>query len=81
MTRVRIDPNVRIGPDGRHTYTGREDADGPVKAGDEVTAYEEETGLAWPATVCVVTEDSRLIYLYVAWEENGWADPPAIHPV
>ena len=69
--RVRIDPNVRIGPDGRHTYTGLEDADGPLNAGDEITAYEEESGLTWPATVCTITEDSRLIYLYIEWGRSG----------
>ena len=49
MTRVEIDLNVRVR--GNWTFSGLEDADGPVEAGDIVEVYEAESGLVEPGRV------------------------------
>lgn len=66
MTRVEIDLNVRVR--GNWTFSGMEDADGPVAVGDVVEAYEAESGLVGPGRVEDVDEARHLIYLSVDWD-------------
>jgi predicted RNA-binding protein len=49
VTRVEIDLNVRAR--GNWTFSGLEDADGPVEVGDIVEVYEAESGLVGPGRV------------------------------
>lgn len=65
MTRVEIDLNVRAR--GDWTFSGLEDADGPVEVGDVVEVYETESGLAGLGRVEEVDMVSRLVYLSVDW--------------
>ena len=65
MTRIEIDLNVRVR--GNWTFSGLEDADGPVVVGDIVEVYERESGLAGPGRVEDVDEAARLIYLSGDW--------------
>lgn len=64
MTRVAVDLNVRT---RGGTYSGVEDADGPLTVGQAVTAYEAETGVEGPATVTSIDHAQRLVYLAVDW--------------
>jgi hypothetical protein len=66
VTRVEIDLNVRVR--GNWTFSGLEDADGPVEVGDIVEVYEVESGLVGPGRVEEVDEASHLIYLSVDWD-------------
>lgn len=65
MTRVEIDLNVRMR--GDWTFSGLEDANGPVEVGDVVEVYETESGLAGLGRVEEVDMVSRLVYLSVDW--------------
>lgn len=70
--RVEIDLNVRV--KGNLTFTGVEDADGPVRPGDIVHVFESESGLEGTGRVESIDEDRRLIYLAVDW--GGLRVPP-----
>lgn len=65
MTRIEIDPNVRL----RHdlTMSGFEDVQGEIKAGEWVDVYESESGLEGRGLVSWVDEGRRLVYLAVDW--------------
>ncbi|MEU2106472.1 hypothetical protein [Nocardia sp. NPDC019255] len=66
MTEIVIDPNVRA--DNGVTYSGFEDVRGELpKAGEFVLAREIESNVITEAIVTRVDEDSKLIYLAVAW--------------
>lgn len=77
--RVAVDLNVRL--DGGQTYTGLEDCDGPVERGDQVVAYERESGIETGATVTSIAPVTGLVYLRMDWdgfrEPEGAADDPA----
>lgn len=64
---VRIDPNVRV--KGNRTFSGFEDiVDGvPLRAEEEVLAWEEESNVMWPAVVYDLDFGKKLVYLTVAW--------------
>lgn len=64
--RIIIDPNVRVR--GNMTYTGFEDTNEQVAAGDTVLAIEQESEMVWDAVVTEIDDESRLIYLYVNWK-------------
>ena len=69
MTRLRIDPNVRL--DGGRTYVGFEDVltyEVP-RAGDWVEVIEPESGIVGYATVERVNVGARLIYLLIDWDK------------
>ncbi len=70
MTRVEIDPNIRVtAPDGtvNATYSDVTDADGPVSPGDHVVAFEPESGLEWPALIVAV--ERGFVFLRPEWSE------------
>lgn len=76
MTRIEIDPNVRItAPDGTTNATRAllSDADGPVATNDHVTAYEPEDQSEWPARVVAV--ERGLIYLRPEWANYRYYGP------
>lgn len=78
LTRVTIDLNVRVR--GNQTFSGLEDADGPVAVGDKVLAVEAETGIIADAEITDVDEEHGLVYLAVDWasfrDVPGAADDP-----
>lgn len=76
MTRVEIDLNVRVR--GNWTYTGLEDADGPVEVGDIVQVFEPESGLEGHGRVEEVDEARQLIYLSVDWASVREPDDRAL---
>jgi hypothetical protein len=76
--RVTVDPNVRVR--GNQTFSGLEDADGPLAAGDKVLAVWEETGRVTDAEVTDVDEDKRLVYLAVDWRGFRGDDPEGTAP-
>jgi len=66
MTRIAIDPNVRV--KGNRTYAGLEDVDGgPVAVGDRVRVWEPEGDISGFATVVDLDQDRNLVYLEVNW--------------
>lgn len=66
MTRITIDPNVRI--HGNDTYAGFEDiTGGPVAVGEPVTVVEIESHLIGEGRVTHISEESKLVYLSVDW--------------
>ena len=73
MTRVEIDPNVRTR--GNWTFSGLEDADGPVTVGEIVHVFEPESGLEGSGRVEDVDEARRVIFLSVDWA--SLSIPPA----
>ena len=66
MTRIEIDLNVRVR--GNWTLAGLEDADGPVRAGDMVEVFEQESGLVGKGQIQEIDVDRGLIYLSVDWK-------------
>lgn len=78
MTRVEIDLNVRVR--GNWTFTGLEDADGPVEVGDIVQVFEPESGLEGHGRVEEVDEARQLIYLSVDWASVREPDDGALSP-
>jgi hypothetical protein len=71
MTRVLIDPNVRVR--GQQTYAGFEDIDGPVAAGQEVEVYETESGATGSGRMVDIDFRKRLVCLEVDWATFGVA--------
>ena len=66
MTRIEIDPNVRV--ESGWTYSGFEDVTGPVPmVGELVTVFESEDRIQGEAFVTRVDRDRRLVYLDVDW--------------
>jgi len=65
VVRVEIDLNVRVR--GNWTFTGLEDADGPIAVGDVVQVFEPESGIEGPGRVEEVDLHRRLIFLSVDW--------------
>lgn len=74
MTRIEIDPNVRSPWVKGNTYTGFENADGPVAEGDNVTVFESEDDMVGEAVVTKLVPDYGLIYLCVDWTTWRSAD-------
>jgi len=72
---VEIDLNVRVR--GNWTFTGIEDADGPVTVGDIVRVVEPESGLEGSGRVEEVDAERRLIFLSVDWASIAEL-PPAL---
>lgn len=65
MTRVAIDPNVRVRGNG--TYAGFEDVSGPITVGDHVEVYEAESNLVGQGRVTEIDVKRELVYLSVDW--------------
>jgi hypothetical protein len=65
VSTIAIDLNVRIGRDG--TYSGFEDADGPLVVGEPVTVIEPESGISGQGRVTHLDADRRLVFLTVDW--------------
>lgn len=61
---VQVDPNVRV--HGNQTWV-EADEDGALEPGDRLVAYENESGLSWPAVVTSVDDDRA--YLDVVWTD------------
>lgn len=74
VTRVEIDPNVRV--HGNLGRAGLEDADGPLTVGQDVTVYEPESGLTGPGRVVRIDTDKQLVFLAVQWSELRPAEAP-----
>lgn len=72
---VEIDLNCRIGRG--MTFTGIEDASGPVEPGDVVHVHAIETDLRGAAHVVDVDHEKGLIYLSIAWNQLSDAYSPA----
>lgn len=68
MAVVVIDPNVRVR--GDQTFTGIEQADGPLVVGDQVLCREPEEGIDWDGTVTEIEETGGLVYIAVDWESG-----------
>lgn len=66
MTRVLIDPNVRVRDN--MTYAGLEDVEGPLELHAEVDVYEPESGLVGRAHVEEIDNERRLVFLKVTWK-------------
>jgi hypothetical protein len=72
VTRVEIDLNVRVR--GNWTFSGLEDADGPLVVGEIVEVYERESGFAGRGRVEEVDEQRRVVFLSVDWGSLRAAD-------
>lgn len=75
ITRIMIDPNVRVRGNG--TYAGFEDVRGPVAVGMDVQVYEPEAGIFGNGRVNEIDTGRKLVYLSVDWEsltETGYVD-------
>ena len=69
MTRLRIDPNVRLGKAA--TYVGFEDVltvEVP-RCGETVQVVEPDSGLSGLASVARVDTERKLIYLNIDWSK------------
>lgn len=65
ITRVEIDPNVRVR--GNQTMTGLENVYGPVAVGQAVEVFESEAGIVGDAWVSDIDNGKGLVYLKVRW--------------
>lgn len=65
LTRVEIDPNVRVR--GNQTRTGLRYVHGPINVGDEVEVFESEADIEGRAWVADIDNDKGLVYLRVLW--------------
>lgn len=65
MTRIAIDPNVRVR--GHLTYAGFEDVYGDLPLDGMVEVFEPEAGICGSASVVEVDTENSLIYLEVDW--------------
>lgn len=65
VARVEIDLNNRVR--GNWTVAGLEDADVPVRVGDDVEVFEPESGVVGTGRVEDIDSDKRLLYLSVDW--------------
>lgn len=65
ITRVEIDPNVRVR--GNQTRTGLDDVYGPIAVGQPVQVFESEADIVGDAWVTDIEEDMNLVYLRVMW--------------
>ena len=65
MTRIEIDPNVRVR--GNQTYSGYEDVTGDLVLHDMVEVYESEAGIVGTAEVTEIDAERKLVYLAVDW--------------
>ena len=74
MTRIEIDPNVRVR--GNQTYSGFEDLvnGGLPRIGDTVAVIETESSLSGEGVVTDVDMSARLIYLSVDWSSLRLAE-------
>ncbi|GAA1154476.1 hypothetical protein F4556_005002 [Kitasatospora gansuensis] len=83
MTKIRIDPNVRVR--GNLTYAGLDDVTGELKEHAEVEVYEPESGLAGHGHVEQIDLERGLVYVAVHWKtlsapqaQRGPATPPLL---
>lgn len=77
MTRIEIDPNVRVRGNG--TRAGFEDVYGPIAVNMQVEVFEPESGLVGPGRVTEIDAVKRLVFLSVEWSklrEQAPADAP-----
>ena len=65
MTRISIDPNVRVR--GGLTYSGFEDIDGELPLDGLVEVYEPEGDLLGSGKVVDVDDEAQLVYVEVEW--------------
>lgn len=65
ITRVEIDPNVRVR--GNQTMTGLENVYGPIAIGQPVQVFESEAEIEGDAWVSDIDNRKRLVYLKVVW--------------
>ena len=64
-SRVKVDLNVRVR--GNQTYSGLEDAEGPLAVGQRVEVHEPESGLVGDGQITEIDTVSQLVYLNVDW--------------
>lgn len=65
ITRIEIDPNVRVRGNG--TRAGFEDVSGPLAVNMKVEVYEPESELVGPARVTEIDTLKQLVFLSVEW--------------
>lgn len=65
ITRVEIDPNVRVR--GNQTMTGLENVYGPISIGQPVEVFESEADIVGDAWVSDIDNAKKLVYLKVRW--------------
>lgn len=65
MTRIVIDPNVRVR--GQLTYAGFEDVEGSIAVGQNVDVVEPESGLVGKGLIVEIDLQTQLVYLGVDW--------------
>ncbi|MFE9685795.1 hypothetical protein [Streptomyces sp. NPDC006285] len=65
ITRIEIDPNVRVRGNG--TRAGFEDVSGPLAVNMDVEVYEPESELVGPARVTEIDTGKQLVFLSVDW--------------
>lgn len=76
MTRIEIDPNVRV--HGNDTRAGLEDVEGSLAVGLVVEVYESESGLVGTGCVTEIDSTKGLVYLSVDW--SSLRVPPISEP-
>ncbi|GAA3801056.1 hypothetical protein GCM10022403_039180 [Streptomyces coacervatus] len=67
ITRIEIDPNVRVRGNG--TRAGFEDVRGPIAVNMPVEVFEPESGLVGPGRVTEIDPARRLVFLSVEWSK------------
>ncbi|MBV9764110.1 MAG: hypothetical protein JOZ48_04620 [Acidobacteriaceae bacterium] len=65
MTRISIDPNIRVRGNG--TVAGFEDVDGYLLVGLDVEIYEEEADIVGRGKVTEIDVDRQLVFLSIDW--------------
>lgn len=65
MTRIEIDPNVRVR--GNQTMTGMQYVHGPIVIGQQVEVFESEAEIIGDGWVADIDEKKQLVYLRVVW--------------
>lgn len=65
LTRVEIDPNVRVR--GRQTFSSLDRVYGPIAVGQQVQVFETEADITGDAWVADIDNDKGLVYLRVMW--------------
>ena len=76
ITRIEIDPNIRVRGNG--TFAGFEEVDGPLGVGLPVEVYEPEADIIGTGRITEIDVEKRLVYLSVDWASLR---DPADHPL
>lgn len=74
MTRVEIDPNVRVRRNW--TFVGTEDVDGPIEVGQVVEVFESESGVVGVGQIQEIDAERRIVYLSVEWRSLATPGDP-----